>query len=154
LALVGDVLSLQNDRFMSELLHKLFTGKASGLALQLFRYFFVGGAAFLVDYGSLWLLTDVCGLHYLLSAAIAFILGLICNYVLSTAWVFDNNKLKNRWMEFAVFALIGIIGLGLNELIMYVGTDVLHMHYMLSKLVSTALVFFWNFFARKFVLFN
>ena len=139
---------------MNPLIHKLFAEKASGLALQLFRYFFVGGAAFLVDYGSLWLLTDVFGLHYLLSAAIAFILGLVCNYLLSTTWVFDNNRLENRWAEFAVFALIGVIGLGLNELIMYVGTDVLHLHYMLSKLVSTALVFFWNFFARKFILFN
>ena len=64
---------------MRELLHKLFAGKASGLGLQLFRYFFVGGAAFIVYYGSLWLLTEVFGLHYLLSAAIAFILGLICN---------------------------------------------------------------------------
>lgn len=139
---------------MRDFIHKLFAGKASGLAMQLFRYFFVGGAAFVVDYASLWLLTEVFGLHYLYSAAIAFILGLICNYVLSTAWVFDNNRLKNRWAEFAVFALIGVIGLGLNELIMYAGTGLLHLHYMLSKLVSTAIVFFWNFFARKFILFN
>lgn len=139
---------------MKELFRTLFAGKASGLALQLFRYSFVGGVAFIVDYGSLWLLTDVFGLHYLLSAAIAFILGLICNYVLSTAWVFNNSKLQNRWAEFAVFALIGVIGLGINELIMYIGTDMLHMHYLLSKLVSTVLVFFWNFFARKLILFK
>lgn len=139
---------------MKDLIHRLLQGKAHTLSLQLFRYFIVGGCAFLVDYGSLWFLTDVCGLHYLLSAAIAFLLGLTCNYLLSKAWVFDNHRLDNRWTEFLVFALIGVVGLGINELVMYLCCDVLHLHYMLAKLVSTVLVFFWNFFARKFILFN
>lgn len=139
---------------MRDFLHRLFTGQASDTLTQLIRYGFVGGLAFIVDYGSLWFLTEVCGLHYLLSAAIAFILGLVCNYLLSTAWVFSGRSLENRWAEFAVFALIGIVGLGLNELIMWAGTDLLHLHYMLSKIISTAIVFFWNFFARKFILFN
>ena len=139
---------------MKGLLQKLTTGKADSLRSQLFRYFIVGGIAFLVDYGSLWFLTDICGLHYLVSAAIAFLLGLTCNYLLSTSWVFDNRRLQSRWAEFAVFAIIGVIGLGLNELILYAGTDLLHLHYLVSKIISTALVFFWNFFARKFILFN
>ena len=139
---------------MKGLLQKLTTGKADSLRSQLFRYFIVGGIAFLVDYGSLWFLTDICGLHYLVSAAIAFLLGLTCNNLLSTSWVFDNRRLQSRWAEFAVFAIIGVIGLGLNELILYAGTDLLHLHYLVSKIISTALVFFWNFFARKFILFN
>ena len=121
---------------------------------ELLRYFVVGGLAFGVDYGSLWLLTEVCGLHYLWSAAIAFLLGLTCNYLLSTHWVFDDRRLENRRVEFLVFALIGIIGLGLNELFLYVGSDLLHVHYMIAKLVSTGLVFLWNFFARKIILFS
>jgi len=139
---------------MNDLLNRLLKAETGDLKIQLFRYFFVGGLAFIVDYASLWFLTEVCGLHYLLSAAIAFLLGLTCNYLLSTHWVFNDRRMKNRWSEFAVFALIGVAGLGLNELILYLGTDVFHLHYMVSKLVSTGLVFFWNFFARKFILFN
>lgn len=139
---------------MKDLLNRLLKAETDDLATQLFRYFLVGGLAFLVDYGSLWFLTEVCGLHYLLSAAIAFLLGLTCNYLLSTHWVFNSRRMKSRWGEFVVFAIIGIAGLGLNELIMYLGTDVFQLHYMVSKLISTALVFFWNFFARKFILFN
>ena len=135
-------------------LQSLFTGKTSDTLVQLFRYAFVGGLAFIVDYSTLWILTEVFGVHYLLSAAISFILGLTTNYLLSTLWVFSDSRLENRWAEFAVFALIGVVGLGLNELIMWTGTDVMHLHYMLSKIISTAIVFFWNFFARKFILFN
>ena len=122
--------------------------------VQLLRYAVVGGVAFVVDYGSLWLLTEVVGLHHLVSAAIAFILGLICNYVISTAWVFGESKVSNRWVEFVIFSIIGVIGLGLNELIIYLCTDVCGLHYMLSKIISTVIIFFWNFFARKFVLFK
>ena len=120
----------------------------------MFRYGFVGGVAFLVDYGTLFVLTHYAGVPYLWSAAIAFILGLVTNYLISISWVFQHSGKMRVWQEFVCFAIIGVIGLGLNELIMYVGTDMMHLHYMISKLISTAIVFFWNFFARKFMLFN
>ena len=139
---------------MKNLFNKLFKEETDNVLIQLFRYGFVGGAAFLVDYGVLVLLTEVFGMHYLLSATISFILGLVTNYLLSVVWVFNNRTLGNRWAEFTVFAVIGVIGLGLNALIMYVCTDKMGIHYMISKIISTVIVFFWNFFARKFVLFK
>ena len=139
---------------MRNLFNKLFKEETENTLIQLFRYGFVGGAAFLVDYGVLVLLTEVFGMHYLLSAPISFILGLVTNYLLSVVWVFNNRTLGNRWAEFTVFAIIGVIGLGLNALIMYVCTDKMGIHYMISKIISTVIVFFWNFFARKVVLFK
>lgn len=121
---------------------------------QLFRYGIVGGIAFVVDYGTLWFLTDICHVHYLVSAAIAFIFGLACNYILSTRFVFGESRIRSAWAEFAAFAVIGVVGLALNELILYICQDLLGIHYMLGKLVSTVIVFFWNFLARRFLLFK
>lgn len=121
---------------------------------QLIRYTFVGGVAFVVDYGLLFCLTEFAGLHYLWSAAVAFVAGLAVNYTLSLLLVFTTHRLQNAWIEFAIFALIGVVGLGLNEGIIYVVADILGAHYMLAKIVSTILVFFWNFFARKLTLFQ
>ena len=135
-------------------LYTLFVVPTNNWLLQLFRYGFVGGMAFLVDYGTLFALTHYAGVPYLLSAAIAFVLGLITNYLISISWVFQHSGKMQVWQEFLFFAFIGVIGLGLNELIMYIGSDLIHLHYMISKLISTAIVFFWNFFARKFLLFN
>jgi len=139
---------------MRQILYKLFKEESDNTFVQLFRYGFVGGAAFLVDYGMLYILTEWVGLHYLVSATISFILGLITNYLLSISWVFNNRTLSSRWAEFMIFAIIGVIGLGLNALIMYICTDKLSIHYLLSKLISTVIVFFWNFFARKAILFK
>ncbi len=139
---------------MNRWVNKLFVEPTENVLLQLFRYGFVGGAAFVVDYATLFVLTNNVGVQYLWSAAIAFVLGLVANYLLSISWVFRNRGSLSRWQEFLFFAVIGVVGLGFNELIMYACTDLMHIHYMVSKLISTAIVFFWNFFARKYLLFT
>ena len=139
---------------MKEWLDKLFKAPTESTFIQLFRYGFVGGLAFLVDYGTLVLLTEFAGMHYLLAATISFILGLITNYLLSITWVFNQHKLNNRWVEFLLFAFIGVVGLVLNDAIMFLCTERCGIHYTLSKIIATAIVFFWNFLARKLILFK
>ena len=144
---------------------ELFSGETDNTYIQFFRYLFVGGFAFLVDYGTLTLLVEVFDFGPVPAAVIAFILGLAVNYILSTLWIFKNSKLNNRFAEFLAFALIGVIGLGINELIIWLFDDVIAPHkpldfipedeyYMIGKLVSTVIVFIWNFAARKFIIFN
>ncbi len=136
------------------MIDKLFRASTDMLFVQLFRYFFVGGAAFAVDFGLLWALTDWCGVHYLLSAGISFAAGLTVNYMLSIWWVFNDHVLRSRIAEFALFGLIGLLGLGLNEAILWGATEMLGMHYLASKIVSAIVGFLWNFLARKFLLFH
>lgn len=131
-----------------------FLKKSDKTSVQLFKYFFVGGIAYTVDFGSLYFLTDIAKVHYLISAAIAFTLGLITNYSLSILWVFSKRTLTNKRLEFIVFSIIGLVGLSLNEVIIWFFTEWIHFHYLISKVFSTVVVFFWNFFARKKILFS
>lgn len=124
------------------------------LYLQFARYVVVGGAAFLVDFSALYLLTGLLGLHYLLAAAIAFILGLTVNYLLSCIWVFDRHTLQNPAAELIVFTIIGVVGLGFNEAIIWFVIEKVHWHYMIAKLISSSIVLFWNFGARRYLLFR
>ena len=132
----------------------LFKGKTANTLVQLFRYLWVGGISFIIDYTSLFIFTEYLHINYLISAVIAFILGLTTNSQLSTIWVFNNSRLNNKLSEFTIFSIIGIIGLGLNEIIIYVCSEFLNLYYMISKLISTAVVFFWNFLGRKYILFT
>ena len=139
---------------IKDLSQKLLKDQTDKTKIQMFRYLFVGGAAFLVDFLALYILTDFFGIYYLISAAIAFILGLITNYFMSISWVFNKRKLKNRHFEFGVFAAIGLVGLGLNEVFIWFFTQDLQIYYLLSKIFAAVIILFWNFFARKFMLFR
>jgi putative flippase GtrA len=135
-------------------LEKIFVSETDNIFLQFIRYTIVGGGAFIVDFGLLYLLTHFLHLHYLLSATISFIAGLLVNYFFSTIWVFSKKTVKNKYFEFLVFAIIGVIGLGFNDLFMWIFTDRCGVYYLLSKIITTIIVYFWNFFARKYILFN
>lgn len=143
------IISLKNRRKISFIL-----SKSDKTFIQLLRYGIVGGIAYCVDFGFLIFLTEVIKIHYLISAAIAFILGLLTNYALSIFWVFSKRTLADKRIEFLIFSIIGIIGLGLNEVIIWFFTELIHFHYLISKIFSTIVVFFWNFLARKKVLFS
>ena len=91
------------------LYRKILFENTTNLFIQLFRYTLVGGLAFVVDFGLLFFLTEYVRLHYLISATISFLAGLLVNYVISTQWIFRDSKIKNKKVEFILFGLIGII---------------------------------------------
>jgi len=135
-------------------LRALLIEPADNTTLQFFRYLIVGGVALVADFSTLFLLTRFAGVHYLASAAVAFLIGLAVNYTLSSVWVFARHTIRNRAVEFGIFAAIGVAGLGLNELGMWLLAGVFGLYYLWAKLITAAAVYFWNFGARKVALFR
>ena len=136
---------------MKDKLRLIFTGESNNTIIQFIRYIFVGGAAFVADAGALWLISLFA--HYLIAAAAAFIIGLIVNFALSKLFVFTDNT-HNKAAEFITYGLIGIIGLVLTELLMYLFTEKIGLYFMLSKIITAVIVLVWNFAARKIVLYR
>lgn len=123
--------------------------KMKKLITQIIKFGFVGGTAFIIDAGVLFILTDLCGIYYLVSGAISFTVSVIYNYILSVKWVFDTNKKVKKTQELIVFIGLSVIGLGINQLIMWITVDFIHIYYMFSKIVATAIVMIYNFITRK-----
>ncbi len=132
----------------------LLIGKSDALFTQLFRYTLVGGLAFLLDFSLLAVLVEWARLPVLVAATIAFTAGLLANYALSVRWIFAQRRLRRPWLEFGLFAAIGVIGLGVNAATMFLFTSVLGVHYLIGKISSTVIVYLWNFIARKLALFS
>ena len=115
---------------------------------QIVRFSIVGIIATLIDYGLLYFCTDYLKIYYLISSIISFIVSVIINYILSIKWVFDVKK-KQTFKEFIIFIFLSIIGLLINQFILYFCTDIVNIYYMLSKLIATLIVMIYNFVTRK-----
>jgi putative flippase GtrA len=53
-----------------------------------------------------------------------------------------------------LFGALGVVGLGLTELLLYLLSGLLGAPVLLSKVVATAATFLWNFTSRKLLLFS
>jgi putative flippase GtrA len=132
----------------------VFLARTSSLPVQVARYTVVGGLAFCLDFAILYVFTEFFGIYYLISAAVAFLFGVTLNYLLSVAWVFDQRRLNNRSQEYIFFACVGILGLLLNNLLIWGLTEFGGLHYMTSKAISGVSVYLFNFATRKALLFS
>ena len=116
---------------------------------QIVRFGIVGVIAFVIDYAVLLVLTEVAGIHYLISSAVAFLVSVIFNYILSITFVFETDKTKSKGAQFSLFAVMSAGGLGINQLMMWLLSDIMFIPYQLSKFFATAVVMVYNFVTRK-----
>ena len=128
------------------MIKKLFKNE---LFNQIMKFGVVGGIAFIIDYICLIISKEIFELSVLLSAAIAFIISVIFNYILSIKWVFNVNKEIDQKKNFIIFIVLSIIGLILTEIIMWFGTDIIKISYLIVKIFATAIVMVFNFITRK-----
>ena len=118
------------------------------LIKQILKFGVVGGIAFVIDYFFLYFFTDVIGINYLISSCLSFTISVIFNYIASIRFVFEVGH-KQEVKDVVLFIALSIIGLGINALIMYIGVDKMNFHYLLVKIVATAIVMVYNFITRK-----
>ena len=136
--------------------------KLKMLFFEFFRYVIVGAIAFFVDSGVLamfreFILTGGTSFELFICTAAGFISGLVTNYVLSLVFVFkksENSGNAKSIAGFTVFTAVGLIGLGLTELGMYVGVYVFCWHYLITKVLVSGLVMVWNYVGRKVLVFK
>ncbi|MFW5728945.1 MAG: GtrA family protein, partial [Spirochaetota bacterium] len=119
-----------------------------------FRYFGSSGVAFVIDMSLLYAITEWLGVHYLVSNIIASVTAMVSNYLLSVWWVFSKRRVGNRAAEFSIFMLTGVAGLGLNQLLLWLFTDVVGLYYMISKFIAAVIGYLSKFFVRRSLLFG
>ena len=64
-------------------------------------------------------------------------------------FVFDVNKNKSKRRNFVLFIIFSVIGLILNDIIVWFVSDKLSIYYLVSKVIATVIVMVFNFITRK-----
>lgn len=95
-------------------------------------------------------------------SALGFTVSVIINYILSFKFVFERKEDLDRRKEFVAFIILSVIGLGLNQLIIWVCVGPVYgsveflqnvlnydLAYTGAKVIATAIVMVYNFVTRK-----
>ncbi len=145
--------------------------KRKKLFAQIIKFAFVGGTSFVIDFVITMILSFIFrefGASTETAATVAsifgFVISLIYNYFMSMHFVFERRDDMDRRVEFLIFTVLSLIGLGLNALIMYYGVVLTKLwlpEYEANnpgivtagvKMVATGIVMVYNFISRKLTL--
>lgn len=120
----------------------------TNVILQLIKFAIVGVIAAVVDVGVLVALKEIFSVDVLVSSAISFSVSVTVNYILSMSFVFKGKK-QSRLKEFIVFVILSVGGLGLNQLILWIGVKFTTIYYLVIKILAMVIVPIYNFITRK-----
>ena len=115
---------------------------------RLMSYFVVGLLATLVEWGSFWVLDYALGIQYLIATIIAMIISTFSNWLFGRLLTFRKAEKGNTLLEIGKIYITSFAGIGLNVLLMWIMVDKCTMNEMLSKVIATGFVFFYNYFIR------
>lgn len=126
----------------------------SRMISEAFGYAFVSAIALGVDVTLLVFLVEIMGLDYLVAATCSFVAGAFTAYALSVKFVFRVRRVDDWRLELAAFVAIGVIGVGVNALVIFCAVERLQFSYIVGKFMAAAVTFTVNFLLRRWALFS
>ena len=126
------------------------------LIVQMIKFGVVGTSAFAIDNVIFWILIRFADVNSYAAIAVAFVLTLVYNYILSIRWVFDSKRSGANTL--AVFAVLSLIGLVITELVYSLCIEVVFKTFsiemndyleLLAKVIASGVAMVFNFITRK-----
>ncbi len=117
------------------------------LFLKIFKFGIVGASGVVVDFGITWLLKERLQMNKYVANTTGFVCAVLSNYFLNRVWTFDNHD-PSVATQFSKFALAALIGLAINNGIIYLLTERYKVKFYVAKLIATGIVTIWNFWAN------
>lgn len=115
--------------------------------VKFLKFGVVGTSGAAVDFGTTWLLKEKLHVNRYFANSTGFALAVISNYTLNRLWTFESHT-PSVAMEFSMFLIAALVGLGLNNGIIYVLNERNKVNFYLSKVIATGVVMLWNFWAN------
>jgi dolichol-phosphate mannosyltransferase len=119
---------------------------------KLIRYGFVGLSGSLENILILYALTDIVGLFYMVSSAVAIELSTINNFILNDFWTFREDRrhqFTNRWHRFISYHIVSLGGMAVNMAVLFVLTEFGGIWYIFSNIAGIIVAFGWNFLVNR-----
>ena len=123
------------------------------LKKHLTLYIIFGVLTTLVNISVYLFLTKICGVNYLISNIIAWVLSVLFAYITNRRWVFESeshNILKEMSLFFSGRLFSGIV----DTLLMFLFIDILFIDDFISKIIIQVIVIVLNYLFSKMIVFK
>ncbi len=117
--------------------------------MRIVRYFFVGGAAAIIDIILFSLFCVYFDWPWLSVSVGTFFFATLVNYFLSICFVFESGIRHKKHFELMGVFLVSSLALIINQVALYIAIEVLSLNLIFSKTIASGIVFFGNYFGRK-----
>jgi putative flippase GtrA len=114
----------------------------------------VGGIAAVVDISIFTIFAKLLGYNYIFIGAVSFTVATFVNYLLSIRFVFESCIRYSKRSEVVLVYVVSAVGLLMNLVVLYLCIGIFHVEKIVSKVIATGIVFFWNYFVRKYYVFG
>lgn len=112
--------------------------------MKFLKFCVVGFSGMVVDFGFTWLCKEKFKWNKYVSNSLGFVLAATNNYIWNRWWTFQSDN-ANIPIEYGKFLVISVIGLGLNNLVVYLLHEKLKLNFYFAKLIAIGVVTIWNF---------
>ncbi|QPH38719.1 GtrA family protein [Pedobacter endophyticus] len=123
------------------------------MAIKVVKYGVIGLFGMAIDFSLTYLLIESFSMDKFIASTIGFIIAVINNYLLNSKWTFGKQKNSSN-SKFMCFFIIGLAGLAINYLSIFLLHTYGRVDIYLSKLVAVGIVFFWNFMTNYYITFK
>jgi putative flippase GtrA len=117
----------------------------------LISYAGVGATAAFAEWAVFWVCNSILGYGIYCATTCGLLFGTVVNWFVGRTTMFRKQARNGDFLP--VFA-VSLIGFGLSFLLMWVLADIFSIMPLPSKIITTGVVFFWNYIIRKKVIYN
>ena len=117
------------------------------LGLKFLKFCTVGFSGLAIDFGITYLAKEKLKFNKYVANSLGFSIASTSNYFLNKVWTFQDTN-PDAITQFSKYIFIALIGLLLNNLIIYLLVNKKEVTFYWAKLIAIGIVVFWNFIAN------
>lgn len=131
----------------------MFDFLTTSFIMKFLKFAAVGFSGLLVDYTFTYIFKEWLKVQKYIANSIGFTIAASSNYVLNRIWTFESDNPEIA-IEYTSFLIISLIGLGINNLVLWLILRKFKVNFYVAKFFAIVVVTLWNFLANFFITFH
>jgi putative flippase GtrA len=121
---------------------------------NIIKYIIVGGICYISDILIFWICVKLLLMHWFFASTISFSMISLVGFYLYLNIVFYINPRSNRRIQLLLFLVSNLVSMLIHQFVLYLGVEVFKYDIIYTKIVTSTLMIFINYFVRSMYIFK